>query len=180
MTYHQDLGDDNAPVWCSGNNPKTGCANIANVCVPLDPSTLDLFRLIQRTANALLAASGKKLLDVDGRIGPATLQAVNELMPEGVGFTSCDAVALSGGQVAAQLMSVKQADNIADVGDPPPRSPPTVVANGSVVNPPASVIAASAAAQGGLVAMLTSPAGLIALGVGGLLLYKATRRGRKR
>jgi hypothetical protein len=110
------LGALEASSWCSPANPQTGCKAISGICKPMDAATLDVYKTIQRSLNRLLAKDGKALLDVDGRIGPKTVSAVNGYMQQS--HASCDSVAKEADAISGALGALAMAKGAPAVADP--------------------------------------------------------------
>jgi hypothetical protein len=175
-TLQSPFGLGALPVtgWCSDRNPQGKCKPLVNICKPMDLATLAIIKTIQRQSNALLKASGNTLLDVDGRVGSLTTSAVNRIL--GTSFTHCDEVMQRGDEMASALTSKAASVGVTPPPDPKSKTPPSKPGPGNtVVHPPNSAIQ-----QAGFTAMLTSPIGIAALVVGGLLIWKATQKPKKK
>jgi hypothetical protein len=180
-------------TWCSTANPQGSCRPIAGVCLPMDASTLSVYKNLQRQANRLLIKAGKPLLSVDGRIGPTTVAGVATAMQWGgasdaalaaglswanVKGKPCDLVATYASQIAAKLAEIANATNSPTPPDPIASKPSQPSSNGTVVHPPPSVIQQSAMTGGlfgYLPAVVRTPLGIAGLVVGGLLIRKAMK-----
>jgi hypothetical protein len=182
--FMEDLGAVSEGIWyCSPAQVQGGCTPIAGVSIPWNVTTLTFFNAIQRAINALLAKRGKPLIGVDGRIGPATVRAMETLsqpswdnvIPE----INNETIARGAGPVVDMLQNMMHAEGATYVPDPRTSSPPTVAIKGAVVNPSTSAMAA-AAGGGGALAMLKSPLGLAAIAVGGLLVYSSSKPRKKK
>lgn len=133
-----------------------------DVCYPSVALILEGVKNLQRNLNRLLALAGAPLLDVDGRPGPRTVQALNSgavLLPATV--TNCEQVIIG---LDSLNSAVTQAVNIA--GAPPVPDPkssnPSMVVNGKVVHPSGQLFWWLAAA-----------------GVGAALWWKSKKRKRQ-
>lgn len=174
------------PNYCSVANPQGSCKPISGIAIPMTAAALDQFKTLQRQLNRVLAKKGKRLLDVDGRLGPAAVAAVGVARDSG----KVTGVLLSMQRTVDDIASnvdgvIKAVQGLADslgagasIADPKPSSPPSLPGpGGTVLHPPASQMAASAGA-GGL--SLSSPLVIGAVGVAALLLLNKKKPGRRR
>lgn len=160
--------------WCSDQNPQGTCKPLVNICKPMNSATLAGIKTLQRQTNALLSKIGKTLLDVDGRVGPKTMGAVNSIL--GTNFSHCDELMFRLNSLAGSMATRAASEGVVPPRDPRPKSPPSQPgAGGTVIHPPNDQIK-----QAGFGAVLTSPIGLAALVVGGLLIWKATDKPKKK
>jgi len=162
--------------WCSSTNAQGNCKAINGICMPMNSRSLQVFKDLQRVANRILYASQKSLIDVDGRIGPQTLAAVNFAMKRVSGpyddFGSCDGLSLVADDVEMML-----AGGAASIGAPetipdPSSSKPSVLkSDGSVDN---------SMAKAGFVELLSSPIGLALIGAGVFLALRQKKGAKKK
>lgn len=168
--------------WCSDQSSGTDCATVGaaapGICYPTTPDMLEMAKYMQRRVNAIRASGkvpgvSKSLINVDGRPGDDTRNAVNEIVaavPFGLlvsgPFAYCDNLMSDIININASLESLRTSLGAPLVKDPTtflPSSKPSVVKNGKVFHPP------------------TDSAQTIwfiaALGIGGLLWYKS-KKGR--
>jgi hypothetical protein len=179
------LGDLPTSAWSS--------KQISGVCIPLDASTLAIFKDLQRQTNRVLSRAGKALIGVDGRIGPGTKAGISTALswlatqslvgkalalvfpPSMIKTVACDWVAQHADQIAAKMREA--ADNLAApvVADPASSKPSQPTSSGGVANPPPDVIASSASTSimSWVPPIVGTPIGIAALVVGGLLIHKA-------
>lgn len=187
------LGDLPRTAWCSTTNRQGSCNPITGVCLPMDATTLATFKDLQRQTNRLLTRAGKRTIGVDGRIGPSTVNAVADAMSwagamglsagalaQGLSWSSirgkpCDLIAAHADQIAAKIAVIAGGLAAPVVADPPSSKPSQPSTGGQVVHPPASTIMSSASTSflSWLPPVVSTPLGIVALGVGGLLAYKA-------
>ena len=159
MTYYGALAGKGEFVldagWCSTANQPSGCTPVSGVCKPTTAGTLSQFRSMQQQCNRLLVARGKSPIDVDGRIGPRTLSAVNGFESvTGKSYGSCDGAARDAGLLTSMFMNAANRENApAKVPDPPPTSPPTIASGAGVQNPPDDII--NRTKGGGLLGMVS-------------------------
>lgn len=177
MTYHQDLGEISEEMWCSeltAANPdgSTRCNAIFGLCLPMDASTLSIYKDIQRNINRLASVQGNALIDVDGRLGPATVKALN--MATGIDVARCDDIARNATNILITLNTQANQAGAPVVADPTPKFPPSMPSGGGVSHPPADVLQDSKRDQEGILGMLKTPLGMAAMVVGGILLWKMT------
>lgn len=159
--------------WCSDMNVQPGCTPLRGICKPMDAATLGLIKQLQRLANRFQKAAGKSLLDVDGRVGPQTVRAVEAAL--GASYYSCDDLMSQIEGEIAKLATRSMSRGLPVVADPKPKAPPSVPGpGGTVVHPPDDQIR-----RAGFVGALTSPMGLAALGVGALV-FLAWRDSKKK
>jgi hypothetical protein len=177
VTYYQELGEVSADQWCSDNNSpvfNTSCQPVSGLCLPMTADMLTVFKDIQRNTNRLLAKSGfTKFLDVDGRIGPATVKAVGDMMAQS--FAGCDDIARNAIDLREAIINQAEAIGAALVPDPVPSSPPSLPrAGGGVSHPPENVLEDTARQQAGILGLLKSPLGIAAAAIAAILLWKVT------
>lgn len=169
-------------MYCSTANPQTNCKAIAGVCLPMTSMALEAFKNLQRQANRMAAKEGRALIDVDGRIGPNTVQAVTAALKYSdttwATIAGCDLVAAHAAEIAADIKARADQTNTPMVADPATSKPSTVGAGGTVVHPDKQTIITSADAGGlfnWIPAEVKTPLGLAALAVGGFAIYKAVK-----
>lgn len=187
-----ELGSIAAANWCSTANRQGSCSPLKGICLPTNAATLATFKELQRQTNRILAKAGKKLIAVDGRIGPATVNAVADAMawlgskaitPEaqamGLQWANirgqpCDTIAQAADLIVARIQQVAAEMNYPVVADPRSSQPSQPSSSGGVVHPPPSVIqsSASVSALTYLPSGFQSPIGAAALGIAGLALFK--------
>ena len=161
-------------TWCSDKNPQGRCTPLVNICKPMDIPTLNIIKEAQRQANAILKHDGKTLLDVDGRIGPLSIRAFNKILD--TSYSHCDQAMANLDGIAAQLGSIAKGLGAAPPPDPRPKSPPSQPGPANtVLHPPDDQIR-----QAGFGAMLKSPLGIAAFVVGGLLIWKSTKKPKRK
>lgn len=174
--------------WCSTLNPVSGCTPIKGICLPMNATTLETFKSLQRAANRLLAPTGAALIGVDGRIGPGTVGQVARAMKRA---SPSDPAALAAGKpadlVAARAAAITQTLNAAAmlagapvIPDPSTSKPSQPTSGGGVAHPPTSDIVQSAAGGGlfeWIPAEVKTPLGLAAFAVGGYAIWRATKKG---
>lgn len=183
MAYESAYGTLHSPMnglgatagggWCSDKHPAGNCKPLRNICKPIDADTLESVKKAQRFANAILLATKKSLIDVDGRIGPKSVSAINSIL--GMSMTHCDQAMGRLGEIVPALFAIVAQGGLTvppDVSKTPPSVPGP---GGSVVNPPNSAIQ-----QAGIGAVFSSPMGIAALVVGGLLIWKSTQKPTKK
>lgn len=169
--------------YCSTASPATGCKPIAGIAIPMNAETLEIFKGLQRQLNRVLQAKKKKLVDVDGRIGPAAVSAVDlarsSSMAMGIlldKMRSIDAIAANAPAVTLAVQGLANTLSAPAAADPKPSSPPSLPGpNGTVLHPPAEQMAAS---LGGI--SLSHPLVFAAVGVGVLLLLRGGVKRRRR
>lgn len=162
MSYFSDMGELPPSAWCSKVNP-TCAIPLSKICKPMTAEVLETSKRIQRLVNRKLAATTGKLIDVDGRPGPKTTAAINEVL--GTDFPDCNRVMVDLNQIEDEVASRTLV--FQPVADPKPKSPP------SVVTPEGEVKHPKTAGMGGLL-------GAAALIAGGVLVYHAVEKGPKR
>lgn len=101
MSEYLSIGALSVGTWCSSANPQSGCTASAGVCKPMDSATLAVYKDLQRELNRILSRSGKGLLGIDGRIGPATKKAVEDALQ--TSFADCDAIAAQADSMVSQV-----------------------------------------------------------------------------
>lgn len=194
-----ELGSIAATNWCSSGNRQSSCSPVSGVCLPMNAATLATFKELQRQTNRILAKAGKKLISVDGRIGPATVNAVADAMTwlgskaisaeaQAMGLAwanirgqPCDTIAKSADLIVERIQQVAAEMNYPAVADPRASQPSQPSTSGGVVHPPPSVIQSTAAVSAltYLPSGFQSPLGAAALGVAGLALFKFAIPGGK-
>lgn len=176
------MGAIAAGVWCSDKSPVPGCKTLAGVCKPMTAATLETFKALQREVNRTL---GKTAVNVDGRIGSATLAATKDAVRK-VGlsvlslvlaFTHCDQLATSADFVAQRLRAYNDAKSRAAVAEAKPSLLPTAPPSmpgpgGTVAHPEDSFWDKLTGGQGLSLATLATPLGIAAIGVVGVLLWR--------
>ena len=180
------------PGWCSGGNTPSGCTPMKGICLPMDPATLENFKELQRQTNRILATLGNDPIDVDGRIGPSTLEAVAAAMTKVDSWdpaahadsAPCDQVAQNAVAIAAKLQAAADAANQPAVPDPA-SSVPSVASGTTVTHPDAKTIQQSAETGfGKLLAWMPdwarTPFGIAMLGVAGYAAYQVYKGPKKR
>jgi hypothetical protein len=187
------LGDLPNTAWCSPTNPQGSCKPVNGVCVPMDATTLATFKNLQRQTNRILAAAGKSLIGVDGRIGPGTKNGVSAALgwlasrsivgralallfpPDTVKNLPCDWLAQRADAVGAKMQEAATNLSAPLVADPASSKPSQPAPGGGVVHPPVDEIVSSASGSimGWIPPIIATPLGLAALGIGALALYKA-------
>ena len=125
-----------APWWCSPAMPQGSCTVTAGVCKPMNQATITLFQMIQRRINALLAKRKKSLINVDGRIGSATVSAMRAISSSPESITGCDVVAKNSLALVGALDAQMASEGAVFVPDPKSSRPSTVGPDGNIVNPP--------------------------------------------
>lgn len=173
------------PNYCSVANPASGCRPIAGIAVPMNATTLEVFKGLQRQLNRVLKLKGKALLSVDGRLGPAVVKAIEFSRTLGSvtnvllrAILTVDDAAEHASNVSLAIQGLANSLSApAAVNDPTPTSPPSLPGpNGSVLHPPADQMAL-AATTGGL--SLSNPLVLGAAGVALLLLFGGKKKPAK-
>jgi len=181
------------PGWCSGGNTPAGCTPMKGICLPMDGPTLENFKDLQRQTNRVLAMLGNDPIDVDGRIGPSTIEAIAAAMTKVDSWdpaahadsSPCDQVAQNAVAIASKFKDAADATNQPAVPDPPDSAPSTSPDGTTVVHPDAKTIQQSAETGfGKLFAWLPdwsrTPLGAVLLAVGGYAAYKAYKGPTKR
>jgi hypothetical protein len=139
---------------------------------PSDATTLATFKLLQDSTNRILATQKKRLIDVDGRIGPRTTSAVNAVL----------GTSLTAAQVADQAEALaSQATTLAaSMNAPKVKAPTSKIAPPSVALPSGEVKHPSDAAimGAGFANVMSSPLGLIGIGAG-VFLFMSMRKKKK-
>ncbi len=124
------------PWWCSPANPQGNCTPTPGVAKPMNAGTLELFKTIQRIANALLAKRGSRtLVPVDGRIGAMTLTALRTLSSTPAAITDVDVVARASIALSQEMESQRAAAGAPFVPDPAGSSPSVANPDGTVTHP---------------------------------------------
>lgn len=166
MTYNRRaLGALPETTWCSDQNPQGTCKPLTNICIPMDAATLEIYKGLQRQANRILAATGKKLLKVDGRIGPLTMSAVGSIV--GRKYQHCDYLAASADDILTYLTNEANKSNMPVVADPAGAKPSVPMPDGTVKHPPGIQTAGLAGLPWWL---------LLAMGVGGYVVFKSLEK----
>jgi hypothetical protein len=138
---YEELGavSDVVPSWCSQAHPMTGCTPTAGLAKPMNPGTLELFKKLQRMLNAILAKRGLRTIDVDGRIGSATVLGMAAISTNptliatgGPDQIAAQSVALDG---ALQRQMISEGATLIPP-DPPTSRPSVVKTDGTVAHPP--------------------------------------------
>jgi len=134
MSY-QEMGGLPATTWCSEQNPQGRCRpRPGNICLPMDTATLAIFRDLQRQANRVAHARGFGKVNEDGRIGPDTVQLVEQITSASYG--SCDQVSAIADELATAIRGTADALGApASVTAPRTRPPLQPQPDGSVVDP---------------------------------------------
>lgn len=170
------------------------------VAIPATASVLSVFKELQRQINRILVHYGKKAIGVDGRLGPGTIAGITTALNLARGEGHAPPLDISqyivrnlalpvtvlaryAGEVAAQTSQIAARLRANPVPDPPQSQPSQPAAGGGVVHPPPAVIAASASPSIIDSLGVPRPVAYMALAVGALAIYKATkakgRRGRR-
>lgn len=170
MTYYP-LGRLPSSTWCSDGNPQSGCRALSNICKPMDFATLRIYKDLQRQANRLAVSHGHSIINVDGRIGPQTVAAV-ERYAGGQKYGHCDELAAVADEVSKDLRRAADDAGAPQVPDPSSSRPSKPKPDGTIEHPPAATSA-------GFVGALKSPLGIVAAGVGVLLLWNISDQGKK-
>lgn len=162
-------------AYCTVAHPYPGCTPIAGVAKPTTAEMLDRFTVTQRLLNALRAKQGLALIDVDGRIGPQTVDAMKRFADPGVANNTVDAICQNIDRLVDDLTTEMQRQGTSFVADPVPKSPPSMASGAGVINPPNSAIAATMGG-GSLEKLLPIAAGV----VGVLLVLKLSKKKGRR
>lgn len=171
------LGAINETDWCSTSNPQGNCKPYANICKPMNATTLGYVKDLQRQLNRLRKKAGKKLLYVDGSLGPKTVQSVRDELPMVPHPLSCDDAMR---QVDDLAVTARQAADMAGapiVGDPAgsaARSPTIDPGTGQLKFPPPRPAGFTA-----IVDFVQSPIGMAAV-AGGVLFFLWSRDEKKK
>lgn len=171
--YGMGLGALGQKTWCSDRNPQPGCKALGGICKPMDHATLAVYKNLQYQANRLASLTKLGTIDQDGRIGPKTVALVAKILGR-TPWAHCDELAIRADEVASQLQIMADDRKAPVAVFTPGKSPPSMpLPDGGVLNPEVK--------QAGFGALLTSPIGLAAMGVGALLLLQdKKKRGRKK
>ncbi len=147
---------------------------VGGICRPTNSTALREIKGLQSNANRILKAKGKALIDVDGRVGPKTLAAVNYLVPMmGASFghfSNCSEVTKWADDLNLTFEGYANTNRYPAVGAPPTSRPSTVTSTGKIYNPPQ---------QAGFVQFLTTPVGLALVG-GGVFLFLMSKDKKKK
>jgi hypothetical protein len=172
---HYPLGAIPEAEWCSPANPQGDCKPYAGICKPMTFDSLALFKDLQNQINRIASIAGWSKIRIDGSVGPKTTAAAAKAIQFIGGFSpgaGCDAVARSADKIAADLKRGADAKGAPAVvkGPPAPKRGPS----------PAPGVPGPLPKEAGFTAMLTSPLGLVALAIGGLLIWQASKKKPKR
>ncbi len=147
------------PFYCSQDVPATGCSVVAGVAKPMNAATLQLWKDIQRSLNAVMAkfnaqdglSATSNLISVDGRFGAGTVNALNAILPNSVALRSSlplendsfdvETAASLSPAILNALGTEMSIQGAALVADPAGSTPSLPSAGGGVVHPPDAVIA---------------------------------------
>ncbi|MBT8452992.1 MAG: hypothetical protein KJO40_13570 [Deltaproteobacteria bacterium] len=145
----------------------------------MDVATAETFKEFQRQLNRAIhlmrldGISVPKPLWVDARPGPETIKAANVVL--GIGATHCD-------DLAANVDSyILRATSYADMGGAPTKvaeGRPPIINRGSGVDK--GTLEKAKVSTAGIGGAITSPLGLIALGMGVVLYMRSTKKGGKK
>lgn len=168
----------NEPASTTPAGGSTNFAQVGTVCKATNKTTLNAVSALQRQLNRVAKVKGFAPIAVDGEIGPLTMalfRQVNNATPGSLGDSglTCMSLGLNLGNVGPLVKAF--ADSIgapAAVAAPSPSAPP------SFINPKTGQQIAAGSA-GDLMAQVTSPLGLVAIGVAGLVLYRRSKKGKR-
>lgn len=158
--YMQELGAD----W----------TNVSGVCRPGNKPALDAFKALQSQLNRAAVVLKLSKVDVDGRIGPKTVELYTKVV--GPGMYACDMLAVVTTTGASVSMAKAAADKLnAPAVVPPPITsrPSTVAADGSIKDPPLLGITDMA------FSLVSSPFGLLIAAGLAFGAYKLATSGKK-
>lgn len=170
--------------WCSPSNPQPSCKPLRSsgveVCKPMTAVALDVFKGIQHELNRAAHVKGWRRIKIDGRIGPETITLFNKVASAADldQAATCNDIAANADQLLADLslyaeMDLKAPERVASAPGAQPSKP---AAGGKVKHPPGT----SGEKGEGVVGFITSPLGLAALAVSGLLIWKVADRTKKK
>lgn len=153
------------PRYALGATSGAGWELRGGVAIPLTAAMLVSFQSIQRAINAINAKQGRALVDVDGRLGPKTIEALSTIVykngtdPWASTTVTPTFVADNVAEISDELKSLMGHVGATYVPDPKPTSAPsTVKTDGTINNPPDSTstttLVIAAIAIGGAVALI--------------------------
>lgn len=171
--------------YCTKANPQVGCTPVAGVAKPMTASVLTSFKELQFQLSRILVKEGKDPIAIDGRIGSATVRALETARKASPAFAfpqkTVDDVAFWAPElvrITTTLANTIGAPKV--VVETKPAQPSMPTSGGGVAHPPDEVVASASPGFdfGGL--SWKSPLVLAAVGVGALLLLRGRGRGRSR
>lgn len=173
--------------YCTKVNPQVGCTPVAGVAKPMTASVLTSFKDLQFQLSRILVKEGKDPIAIDGRIGSATVRALETArkVSSSLAFAfpqkTVDDIALWAPELVRFTTAIANTIGAPKVlVETKPAQPSMPTSGGGVAHPPDEVVASASPAFdfGGL--SWKSPLVLAAVGVGALLLLRGRGRGRSR
>jgi hypothetical protein len=177
MTFFQTSGVED---WCSTSNPQGSCKPLSGVCKPMNTSALVNFKELQNQLNRIAVAKGWSKVDVDGRIGGATVALWNKASELSVWMSpesGCDGLAdlAASGAAASQARTAANNLNAPAVVSAPITSRPSSP-NADPSKPPSDPPAL--AITDTLFGMVSSPFGLVIAAGLGYAAYRLAKGGK--